>query len=305
MVILLALVFLVASTSASDVSVISQNVIQDNWFDAVANDLPTKDSSTMSFPFGCTSNQKCIMDSMNMVNKGLMNAPLPYCWYNGECRGERQLVMQISNPSSSQNGNNTHQATPYPVFHQGEEMCVTVMFNPSIVLMDDLWNTAVGGGNAIDQAFVTDKASLHQERLVLFQSIPLRITLNKMWICSSRKKLRQTPSTSPVSDILPNLMSTFSSSLSGQEEDEQQDVVPHTYIRHRDQSQRRTGCLTNNPFVRKHLIYGTPEANEVLEKEKTLYWSKSGLSSKICFPAKVLGPPDVPCFIDAEVSIQL
>ncbi|MHA1682816.1 MAG: hypothetical protein ACTSUE_17895, partial [Promethearchaeota archaeon] len=38
---------------------------------------------------------------------------------------------------------------------------------------------------------------------------------------------------------------------------------------------------------------------------KTLYWSKSGLSSKICFPAKVLGPPDVPCFIDAEVSIQL
>lgn len=297
MIFFLLIMLLISSMSSSTVSASPQRSVgQDNWFDAMNEGLPEGDESTMEFPFGCNSNQQCIMDSVDMMDQGWMDSPLPYCWKNGECRGERQLVMQLNSPVEDNTtvATNKYYTAPYPVFHEGEEMCVTIMFNPSLVLIDDLW----------PDGQEEDQASLQQERLLLFQSIPLRITLQRMWMCSSRKNLRKnTPNTNtPVGSMFPNLIGAFSS-LSGQSD--QQDVVPHTYIRHYDQSNKETGCLTDSHYVRKHLIYGTRTTDEISANEGVLYWSKSGLSSKICFPAKVLGPPDVPCFIDAEVSIEL
>jgi hypothetical protein len=225
----MAFVLLIVSTAATSVvpnpEVIPSGLSQDNWFDDTDARLLNRGKSTMGrFPFGCVSNQQCIMDSMAMMDKGLMNAPLPYCWKNGECRGERQLVMQLSVPSDTRGNKSAlaavpHQATPFPVFHQGEEMCVTIMFNPSLVLLDDLWPS----GN--EDEGMRDEASLQQERLLLFQSIPLRITLSRMWMCSSRKNLRLRPNTAatPMGSMLPNLVDAFSSR--NERDEQQQDVV--------------------------------------------------------------------------------
>lgn len=280
-----------------------RNGNSDDWFESSLRGSSTALSAvisgrkdTLKFPFGCVSNQQCIMDSVKAMDGGLIDAPLPYCWVNGECRGERQLVMHISS-SEEKNGTSS---TPYPVFHQGEEMCVTIIFNPSLVLFDDLWN--------VGEEEEEDVVSQQQQRLLLFQSLPLRITLDRMWMCSSKKKVRDLHSSSmekheeTTDSIVPELMTmlaAYGGRDSVRETEEEKDVVPHTYIRHHDQSQWETGCLTNHPSIRKWLVYGGESTNVHLSR------SVSGLSSKICFPAKALGLPDVPCFIDAEVSVQI
>jgi len=289
---------------------LSMNRRSDDWFKSslrgyspgVSPNFSDRKKGSTAFPYGCVSNQQCIVASTKAMYEGWIDAALPYCWVNGECRGERQVVMQLSGKNVSESS-----LTPYPVFHQGEEMCVTIMFNPSLVLFDDLWNIPKEEDLGKEEEEM-DQVTQQQERLVLFQTLPLRITLERMWMCSSKKKIRalRTESTRnayKTESIMPDLMNVLTSY--GKETEEEKDVVPHTYIRHHDPSEWETGCLTNHPAVRKQLIYNLEDGSTKKKQEGVLSGSASGLSSKICFSAKALGPPDVPCFVDAEVSVRV
>ncbi len=249
-------------------------VLENNWFDAI----PSVESETV-FPFHCTSNQQCIQDSIEAMDKGLLDEPLPFCWLNHECQGERQFALSLGNTSNDV-------SSAYPVFHQGDIMCATALFNPSLVLIDQLWPP--------DQDESHDM-TLQQKRLVLFQTIPMKITIEELWMCSSKENAR-TPKHKKGTDKFQILGNGENRPVA------REDVVPHTFIQHYDAGlPESTGCKSQDPSIRKRLMYRADQKNSGAK----VYPSSSGLSAKVCFEAHVLGLPDVPCLVDAKVSIQL
>ena len=207
----------------------------DSWFldqESINEKEERKHEETRSvlFPRGCLSNQQCLMDSLarGRSTRGEEPMALPFCWPDGMCRGERSLVLTISSAPKSNASIGEAMGKPFPVFHDGETMCVTAMFNPSVVLLDELW---------------TEEEELREEeeqqrRLLAFQSFPLRVDLEDMWMCSSKRNYqkptddtsrRASTTETSIAQLVNTAMSVASYASPMDERD--RDVVPHTFIR--------------------------------------------------------------------------
>ncbi len=266
----------------------------------------------------CLSNQQCLMDSTDAYDNGYSDEIRPFCWPNRRCNTQRQLVMTITKQEGS-NGEdargmvtfsketetNQHRSvvdhpdpSPYPVFHEGDVMCVTVMINPSLVLVDSLWD---------DEQKEKSRVTAQQNRLVLFQSIPLRFSVDLLWMCSSDKNENPRAHADKVTGAFPHFEKsppTIDWSTRRKEKEAQEDVMPHSFVQHFDgERPRSTGCFSKHSSLRKELVY---DAQNPQNKNKVdVYPSESGLTTKLCFPASVLGPPDVPSLVHAQILVQV
>lgn len=210
----------------------------------------------------------CVADTQ--CRHSATESPHPFCWKDGQCEKVHQLVL-FSYRSEDGIPKIPEKDSLEPVFAEGEEMCVTVMVSPDIGYVDRVWN------------MTSEKDTQHevvQERLVLFEKIPLRVTIDTLTMCSSLK---------PKSTWDPYDF----------------DTIGNSYIQaYRADHPDTTGCRTNHPkTIRSVTVYDRNRPHSDLQP--THYESESGLSDRICFLPRAIGDPSVPVYIQAEVSIRI
>ncbi len=226
----------------------------------------------------CTSNQDCI-------NLGNQNARYGdwFCWKDSTCNSYPQLVMLYTSknpPGSDTNG----KKSPYPVFKNGQEMCVTVMIDPSIVYTDRLW-----------EGIYTTINRTH--RLDVLKHLPLKLDIKTLRMCTS---------------LVENNVGEYGSDI--QNDGNQVTYVRNTHVRHFDASEpESTGCNSEgNGNVVTETLYDRNKASKrkgkIVDKDMkgkvaTLGHSDNALSSTVCFQTKVLGPSHIPTYVEARVDI--
>jgi hypothetical protein len=226
----------------------------------------------------CTSNQDCIYLANQNARYGDW-----FCWKDHTCNPYPQLVMVYTSkePPGKNGENGNGKKSPYPVFTNGQEMCVTVMIDPSIVYTDRLWETLPTTIN-------------RTQRLDTLKELPLKLDIKTLRMCTStvEKNLEEDDDT--------------------QDENGQVAYVRNTHVRHFDVSEpESTGCnsieggnvVVETLYDRNKALKGTV-ADEGRGKEvATLGHSDNALSSTVCFHTKVLGPSHLPTYVEARVGI--